>query len=414
MSNPWIHTDSINGKRIHVSVGQYPYAAPDTGLRAELVRYQAEKQVNCLLLAHGLVWGTSRPATIVAPQVLNWDLNQKALLVWPMDNALWSCELLADQSKYVRVDTETEAVEKRDSLGLRLKEYQYVLVVPGGTETAYMEELGYPPTDDYSLSPKVTTASAALVFAKNKLIHKAHLYLVAGLMAIAGFGYFLSPTLLATVQPSAPPAATAPKPVPQGAPDLGPTILALIAAIEDTEVLSLYGLSRMTYEGGALTLTGSAEVLDRRRIETLAKGWGATLDSQIGGTAWTMTFPINLPDPAPSRELSPMEPEQAALVALAQYATLTVAVTPVQKISDFAFLQTEVSLTSQGYHITGQLRSLADSLGKLKQAPVASIKRFGVAVSPDGQLAVAMSIVVKGIDPNAPLPTASETGEGLQ
>ena len=386
----WLHEDSIDGLPLTLAINPPLAAAPILELRRRLRDFQRDHDASYLYLQDDLVWGTISPATLVSPQVLHWPIVEASLLVWPLDRSIYSCEV--DSTGFVLIREGTEAIEAPDAALERLQQTSLpIVVVPGGSQTDFLQDADFSPNAPEYLSPDICTQSAFRVYTRNRQFHPGHAVIAAAVLML-GF----APALLLPGDDKKAQAVDVMKKAIKvtGRPDLGPQLLALADATRHLEFLQLFGLSSATYQKGekVLQIQGSQAGLDDRRLRDIARNLGVE-NPEITPSSWSLDWPLEFV-PADSQGLQQIEVERGRLLTLAAHATFDT-----QKREpkfETRSASAAVELSADGFAVIGPMRYLAQLLDSQPSPPNGELTKWSLNYQENGHAQLSMTASLRG------------------
>ena len=402
-ANSYLHEDTVNGAAIVLAVNQ-PRASVGGGRLAQRLRaFEREARVGCLLLQDDLVWGTSRPATVVGPQILKWPLERAALVCWPLDQAVYLAEV--DVAGFALVKDGGESVVGAEAAMERLSAAMgdtELVVVPGGRQQAALERAGYPASNPdecrlFAGAPYATQPAARLFFRK-RLLHRQHVAACLVALAVAALALLTLPLPAGGPDEMSVPMVAVP--VPRGSPSLSSDLASFGRALRAVGGFRLQGLSDASYDPAAqvMELKGKAAPGSAGRVGQLAEALGAQRLAAVP-PGWTVRYPTGESGGAASQDLAPIDAELEALRTLAAHAgfgskvSLKEAGLPGQR---YAVAKVELDSESSGI---ARVMALAGALNAQERHPNARLLQGSVAVQQGRGLAVSLTVEARGALP---------------
>ena len=403
-ANSYLHEDAINGEPLTLAVNQ-PRASVGGGNLAQRLRaFERESRVRCLLLQDDLVWGTSRPATVVGPQLLRWPLQRAALVCWPLDQAVYLAEV--DVAGFALIKDGTESVVGAEAAMGRLEAAMgelELVVVPGGRQLATLERAGYPPSspDDYRLAAggAFATQAAARLFLRERLVHRQHLAAGLAALAVAGLAFLMLPSSSGGLEEGA--LRVVAVPVPKGTPSLSGDLLALGKALRTTSGLRLHGLAAADYDSSerVLALAGRVAAGSAGRVGQMAEALGAERLA-VPPPGWALRYPVLREGKAAQpQDLMPIDAELESLRTLTERfgfgakATIAEAGLPGQR---YAIAEIKLDSKSSG---VARVLALASALAAEARQPNARLVLGKATVGKDQSLGVSLTVEARGALP---------------
>ncbi len=412
--NNYLHRDTLNGRDLTIAVNQPITAIESHGLTqaARLRKFMSVNRATYLLVQKDLAWCTERRAVIVGAQCLDWQLpDSRTLICWPLDNAVFFATLSSEG--FNMIEAESEMINSfEDALEVLAACNTSVLILPGGTLAARLEAAGYPSnaSDAQVLldASRYRTRSSVLIFTQLRLPHPAHALV---LLLLIGSGFSVHKLLsdrtggdeqvMQILEP------------PQGRPSLVHELRAIRTAIQDLMVLTLHGLSRITYEADTRELhaTGQVDFNKLIRMNEIAKKFNKTL--KVIGKRWQLAYTL-VPGEIGKQPLRPIDSEVARLVQPGSAAGFSVSIQEYQtggpplsldqgfRLLSRDYIEAELLMTANSQRSLVALAQLLSHIASFEPLPNARLRRFSVEMSESGDLSLTLSILVRGQEPVYP------------
>ena len=404
-SAAYLHSDELNGRKVVLAINQPLIAIESRGLALarRLREAQREHKARYLLLREGLAWVTERPALIVGAQVGGWEIEQQALVVWPLDGAVYCATISGGGYNLVVSDSETACSVEEAVARIEATDDE-VLIVPGGLQATALEAAGYPANAGEGVvlsgERKYRTQSPVWTHTRHGLPHVGQAS-VLGLLAVVwlvwtfvGVQFFASDEEVARRMDP-----------PTGQQRLSADLRELHRALRLTQPLLLYGLTSLAYAPEAVTVAGSVSVGQRRRLREL----GAAMNSRtvLDRDRWRLTLAIPQREWA-DRPLRNIDGLVDQVAALGQEAGFRVRIgetsgggAPVpigpNRWRSRAWVETTLEFDGGGADTTGALIFLVTRLRGLEDRPAARLSSALIKLSADGGQEALLEIVVRGV-----------------
>ena len=394
----YLHEDSLNGDALVLAINQPFTSVSVTGfeLSKQLQQFCKQGRLAHLLMQDNVVWGTSRAAILVGPQILHWALEGSIKLYWPLDESVYVAELSSQSGFSFIVDGTENCMSVMDALEQLEKDENddtIIMVVAGGKQSNGLEAAGFPPTKNGFVldgSKPFKTIPVNTFFIRHRLLHFKFVWWAIGaivviVMAFSLIGleredpkdFFIKPVI------TLPPAS--------GRPALAGELRGLALAIQGTDVLQLYGLSAISMAGSELTFSGGSSGANLSRLRELAAGFDAALSGRVDN--WTLVMSMPAAARVKSQELIAIVDEVDRLVVMANQANIKTTVNESAATINPRWKDVKVVMVAPGI---SSLKLLAQLLASTLPSPNVKLDQASFAILADGRINVSLTVEVRG------------------
>jgi len=248
----YVHSVDLEFKSAVLALNHTAHSLSDAGgsKSATLRRLLGREYGNYLTIYNNVALFTSEPATVVAPQVIDWSLPNNCMLIWPLDDSVYICKVTR-VGEFTVVEPGTEEVTKpEDAHKLADQHAGPIYVSSGGHLTNEFIEYTTDDIDREAVKTLKTgmpyaTQGAFIVFTKHLVFHGTQLLALFGLLV---FAYLLLIIFSSFTSPDEDvlPTAVIIKPTVVNA-RLSHDIDFYLSQLRQTEFLSMHGAASFEY-----------------------------------------------------------------------------------------------------------------------------------------------------------------------